>query len=185
MKYFKYKFFDLNQIFIDNYKLDFIKLEDIEKIRIWRNRQIKYLRQKKNLTKKNQEDYFLKIINKETTKKKPDLILFAFKKMNKIIGYGGYTNINWEKNETELSFLLDHNRSKNEKNYIKEFTTYLYLIKRYSKKIGFQKLLSFTFMSRKKHIKVLENFGFINEKKVLDKSKKDFCFKHYLNIINE
>jgi hypothetical protein len=40
-------------------------------------------------------------------------------------------------------------------------------------------------MSRKKHIKVLENFGFINEKKVLDKSKKDFCFKHYLNIINE
>ena len=53
MKYFKYKFFNLNRVSTGNYKIDFIRLEDIEKIRIWRNKQIKYLRQKKILKKKD------------------------------------------------------------------------------------------------------------------------------------
>ena len=185
MKYFKYKFFNLNRVSTGNYKIDFIGLEDIEKIRIWRNKQIKYLRQKKILKKKDQEEYFFNKIYKETKKKRPDLILFAFKKENVIIGYGGYTNISWKKNETELSFLLDHNRSKKIKNYIKEFNIYLNLVKKNTKKIGFNKLISFTFVSRKTHIKVLENFGFIKEKKVIDKSKKDYCFKHFLNITSD
>ena len=143
------------------------------------------LDKKKFWKKKIKKNIFLIKFIRKQRKKRPDLILFAFKKENVIIGYGGYTNISWKKNETELSFLLDHNRSKKIKNYIKEFNIYLNLVKKNTKKIGFNKLISFTFVSRKTHIKILENFGFIKEKKIIDKSKKDYCFKHFLNITND
>ena len=182
INYFKFKHFNLSQIKKASYKLSFIKLGDIEKIRIWRNIQIRYLRQKKKLTVKDQKKYFFKIIKLQMNKKKPKLILFVLKKMNVTIGYGGYTNINWLNGETELSFLLDYKRAKKKKLYNYEFNIYLNLIKKLAKRIGFKQILSFTFISRKNHITILENFGFIKEKKMIDKSKKKKCFKHTLKL---
>lgn len=182
LNYFKFKHFNLSQVKKAGYKLSYIKLEDIEKIRIWRNLQIKYLRQKKKLTIKDQEKYFFKIIKLQIFRKKPKLILFVLKKMNVTIGYGGYTNINWLNSKTELSFLLDDKRAKNKKLYNYEFNIYLDLIKKLAKRIGFKQILSFTFVTRKDHIAILENSGFIKEKKMIDKNKKKNCFKHSLKL---
>jgi hypothetical protein len=185
MIFFKYKFYKFTGQKLKEYKINTIKISDIEKIRIWRNKQINLLRQKGNISKIDQKIYFLSDVKKELNKKKPNLILFAFRKNNKLIGYGGYTNINWSKKYAELSFLLDNNIAKKNSHYKKKFEIFLLLARKFAKKILLKQLISFTFISRKNHIEIMENFGFIKKKIVMDKSKKSYCFKHILKIYND
>ena len=103
---FNFKFlkkkFDTN-----NFLFGFIKSSDIEKIRIWRNDSLRYLRQNNKISKKQQITYFEKNVHNQAKLKKPNKILFSFKKDNILIGYGGLVYISWENKNAELSFLLD------------------------------------------------------------------------------
>lgn len=185
MIFFKYKFYKFTKLELENYKINSIKFNDIEKIRIWRNKQIKFLRQKKTLNKIDQKFYFMNDVKKQLNKKKPNFILFAFRKNNILIGYGGFTNINWIKKEAELSFLLNNNLAKKVNRYNKDFKIFILISKKFAKKISLNRLISFTFVSRKNHIRIMENCGFYKKKKVMDKSKKNYCFKHILKIYDD
>ena len=111
---FNYKFLK-KRIFSNNFSIENIKKNEIEQIRIWRNDSIKFLRQNRKISKKEQILYFKKNIYEQTLSKRPKQILFAFKKDNILIGYGGLVHISWENKNAELSLLLDpkYNDKKN------------------------------------------------------------------------
>ena len=155
----------LDGLLISNYKLinkmllNYRKLiiNDAEKIRIWRNNQIKILRQNKKIKKKDQIKYFKKNILSKNSK----LDLFGIELNNKLIGYGGLVNISKSFKTAEVSLLIDSKLSHNSKLYENIFVHFLDYMKKYSfrdKKL--RRLYTETFSFRKKHIKILEKCGF-------------------------
>ena len=70
-----------------------VSQDDIEKIRVWRNSQKNFLRQTKNISSKQQREYYLKQVWPQLSKKSPIQILFSIKNKSQIVGYGGLTNI--------------------------------------------------------------------------------------------
>ena len=162
MKYFKYKFFNLSQASIESYKIDFIKFEDIEQIRKWRNSSIKYLRQEHKITKKEQTLYFKKNVHEQTKLKKPKHILFGFKKDDILIGYGGLVHISWVNKNAELSFLL--NPKFNGKTYKIFFNKYINLLVNLSfNHYKLKKIYTQTYSYRKINIELLKKNKFIKE----------------------
>ena len=134
-----------------------LKMIDAEKIRIWRNNQIKILRQNDKIKKVDQINYFKKYILSKNSK----LNLFAIEFNRKLIGYGGLVNVSKHFKTAEVSFLLNNKIKHNSKLYKKIFSDFLFFIKKYSftdKKL--RRLYAETFSFRKKHIKILENSGF-------------------------
>ena len=149
-----------------------LKIVDAEKIRKWRNNQLKILRQNKIIKKKDQIVYFKKNI----LIKNPKVELFAIDYDQKLIGYGGLVNISNDSKIAEVSFLLNNKINHNSNFYKKIFINFLIFIKKYSfrnKKL--RKLHTETYSFRKKHINILENCGFKLEgimKKHVIKNKK-------------
>tara|TARA_B100001093_G_C26704700_1_gene960694 strand:+ start:482 stop:985 length:504 start_codon:yes stop_codon:yes gene_type:complete len=133
-----------------------LKLSDAEKIRIWRNKQIKILRQNKIIKKKDQIKYFKDLILSKKSKMK----LFAIELNQKLIGYGGIVNISYYFKTAEVSFLINNKINYNSLSYEKIFSNFLIFIKKYSKKRKLRRLYTETFSFRKKHIKILEHCGF-------------------------
>ncbi len=127
-KKYEYSFLNSNKFCKEKYCLISLREEDIELIRIWRNEQIPVLRQKKVITKNEQYEYFLKTIMPSFITKEPECILFSFIIDQKCIGYGGFVNIDWTNQKSEISFLLDTNRVKKLEIYQKEFEIFLKLI---------------------------------------------------------
>ena len=82
-----------------------LRYEDIMPIRDWRNSQIKFLRQTKNITKIEQENYYKNVVTKDHSKVNPDQILFSILKKSVCIGYGGLVHIDWDNKNSEISFL--------------------------------------------------------------------------------
>jgi len=137
-----------------------LKIVDAEKIRKWRNNQLKVLRQNKIIKKQDQIRYFKKNI----LVKNPKLLLFAIESDQLLIGYGGLVNISNHFKTAEVSFLVDDKINHNSKFYHEIFINSLIFIKEYSfinKKL--RRLYTETFSFRKKHIRILENFGFKHE----------------------
>ena len=64
----------------------------------WRNEQIIHLRQKKLLTKSDQDNYFNNVLRKTFDEMLPNQILFSFYHKDKFVGYGGLVHIDWKKN---------------------------------------------------------------------------------------
>jgi len=155
-----------------------LKISDAEKIRVWRNKQLKILRQNEIIKKKDQEKYFKNFI----LSKKFKLELFAIEYNQKLIGYGGLVNISNYFKTAEVSFLLNDKVNHNSKFYEKIFINFLIFVKKHSKKKKLRKLYTETFSFRKKHIKILENCGFKLEgimKKHIIKNKKIYdSFMH-------
>ena len=150
-----------------------LKIADAEKIRIWRNNQIKILRQNKSINKKNQLNYFKKNI---LSKKNLKINLLGILKEKKLIGYGGLVNISKEYKTAEVSFIVDDKINHNSKLYEIIFSKFLKYIQDYSfKKKKFRRLFTETYSFRKKHIQLLEKSGFILEgvmkKHVIKKNK--------------
>ena len=170
----KYKCLRTNIFFNNNFSLEVIQKKEIEEIRIWRNLNIDVLRQKKIINKKQQYNYFKNNIWSDLDKKKPKNILFSFKKNSKLIGYGGFVHISWENNRSEISFLLSDSKNIN-KDYIKKFNYFLKIIEDIAfAHLNFNKIYTETFIDRKKHIKILEKFGFKKEGLL----KKQYFFKN-------
>jgi len=156
-----YKCLGKNIFLFQNYSLVPLRKQDIQIIRNWRNEQMRVLRQKKKLTKKDQVDYYEKVIKKIFNKKKPNLILFSFLLENICVGYGGLTNIDWVAKKSEVSFLLDTARLKDKKTYRKDFRVFLnFILDLAFSELKLYKLVTETYDIRPPHVNVLESVGF-------------------------
>jgi RimJ/RimL family protein N-acetyltransferase len=152
------KRFELNE-----FALESIRTEDIEKIRNWRNAQLDVLRQDKIITEEEQIKYFKEHIWPETIKNEPRQILFSYFQKDVLIGYGGLVHISWKDLRAEISFLINPDNSSDEDYYL-FFSSYLTLIKSVAfDDLKFNRLFTETFDIRKFHISILESNGFIRE----------------------
>ncbi|WP_428326230.1 GNAT family N-acetyltransferase [Nitrosopumilus sp.] len=159
----KYKILSKNHYKSNNYTLCTIREKDIEKIRVWRNKQINILRQNNPISKQQQINYYNDEIKKSITKNEPNVILFSFLINQKCIGYGGFVHIDWKNKRAEISFLTDPARM-NARLYEKDFSLFLDVIFKIGfKEIGFNKLTTETFEIRPKTMNILEQKGFKKE----------------------
>jgi RimJ/RimL family protein N-acetyltransferase len=163
MKQKKYKCLK-NQIFTyKNLILRCISESYIEDIRKWRNKQTDILRQKKIISKLEQQNYFKKNIFNDMGRK-PKNILFAIFYDEIFIGYGGLVHISWGDMRAEISFLLDPKISHAKKKYEIIFSNYLYLIKSIAfESLALNKIFTETFKFRTRHINILEKNKFVKE----------------------
>ena len=144
-----------------NYSLTAVQDKDIEDIRLWRNSQVSVLRQPSPITREQQINYYTDKIFPSMHQKEPNNILISFHFMGELIGYGGLVHISWEDRRGELSFLLNPVLTKNKKQYKENHMVFLKLITDLAfNKLGFNKIFTETWATRKDHIKNLECFGF-------------------------
>ena len=123
-----------------------LNIRDAEKIRRWRNNQIKILRQNEIIKKDEQIKYFKKNIIINNNK----LDLFAIDINEKLIGYGGLVNVSKKFKTAELSFLVDDNINHNSKLYETIFLNFLNFVKNYSFRIkNLRRLYTETYSFRK------------------------------------
>jgi len=176
----KYNCLNKNKYIFKNYSLETIQPSEIEKIRTLRNNNIKILRQVNKIRKDQQILYFKQKIWPDMKTKKPKNILLSFKKNNVLIGYGGFVHISWENNRSEMSFIMD-DINENKDTYIKNFKIFFLLLKKIAfKDLNFKKIYAETFTHRKKHIQILESFGFRREGEL----KKHYYFNNlYIDSI--
>ena len=80
----KYRCLIKNEYTYKNYSLETIQENEIEKIRIWRNKNIKILRQTKKIEKKQQVLYFQKNIRSDMKIKQPKNILLFLNQVVRI-----------------------------------------------------------------------------------------------------
>jgi RimJ/RimL family protein N-acetyltransferase len=155
-----------NQSFTsEEYSLVPIRFKDRFDIMKWRNEQIYHLRQAKQLTAADQNDYFEKVISQLFDKEQPDQLLFSFLKENKCIGYGGLVHINWNDKHAEISFIMDSLLEKSAFSIL--WSRFLDLICNLAfEELNFHKIFTYAFDLRKNLYTILENNGFQFEAKL-------------------
>jgi RimJ/RimL family protein N-acetyltransferase len=146
----------------DNYfEIKPISIDDIEQIRIWRNKQMHVLRQKKTITNSEQVTYFNNILLPAFNQEYPSQIIFSYFKDNILIGYGGLVHISWEDKRSEMSFLLNPELVEIENIYDQYFSKFIDFMKEINFSIlNFHKLFTETYSHRFFHISILEKSGF-------------------------
>jgi len=173
----KYLCLKSNEYKLKDYSIVPYRKKDIFYIMKWRNEQIEILRQNKILTKEEQIAYYYNFIKPTFKEKTPKQILFSFLERKNCIGYGGLTNIDWINKKAELSFLLDTKRAKNENTYEKDFSAFLFLIKKICfEELKLNRLFAETYAFRKFHISILEKNGFIYEGRLRQNVYKNNLF---------
>lgn len=161
------------------YQIIPIRPEDIEAIRQWRNEQIEVLRQKKSITEEEQKAYFDTIIWPSFKQKEPRQILFSILYMKRLIGYGGLTTIDWEAKKAEISFLVNPERVKDDDLYQRDYLHFLRLLSQVAfDDLQFHRLFAETYDFRKKHIEILEAYGFKKEGTLRDHTYKKGRWHH-------
>lgn len=167
----------------EEFKIIPIRYEDRYKIMNWRNDQIYHLRQDKILTKKDQDKYFLKVVSKLFLENYPKQILFSYLRKNKLIGYGGIVNIDWNIKTAEMSFLVNTDISGDCKEYNESLTSFIKLMKIVVfNHLLFIRLFTETYDMRDFHINILEQNMFLFEKKI--KRKYFYKNKEYDSLIH-
>jgi len=162
----KYKCLSVSEFLSRSYKLVPIRIGDRYEIMNWRNEQLHILRQKKPLTKDEQDKYFDDVISNFFQVENPEQLLFSFLKDDHLIGYGGLVHIDWESKNGEISFLLNTYRSKNKALFNDDFSEYLSMIIAIAfSHLNFIKLTTtvYNIHERKDYIKIIERFGFKRE----------------------
>ena len=142
-----------------NYNLRTIESEDLELIRQWRNEQTDILRQVKPISYNEQKEYFSNI-HKDTKQ-----ILFALASNSMFVGYCGLVNINYIYSTAEVSFITETGlEDQNTSKYKDLFTFALDSLSKYAfNTLNLNKIWTETYGFRKKHINILEGFGFAQE----------------------
>jgi RimJ/RimL family protein N-acetyltransferase len=137
-----------------------IEKKFLPKLKKWRNLQIKMLRQFKPLTNYDQEKWFEGLYQNEN-QVLFGIITFNEKGKKVLIGYCGITYIDFKNRRGEISFLVDPDRANDEKMYREDFLSILHMLCKYGfEELNLNKLFTETFSFRKKHIEILEEFGF-------------------------
>ena len=152
-----------------------IKYKHIFQILEWRNKQIKYLRQKRKINLIYQIYYYFFKINNQYNKVKPDQLLYMVNYKKKIIGYGGLVHIDWSNRQSEISFLTSPNIHTNKAIYKKYFNNFFEIIENFAKKKNIILITTETFNHRKINILLLKELGFKIDKK---KSQKNSTFQY-------
>ena len=179
-----YKCLKKTSHYFDSYSLKTLQKSDIESVRLWRNDQMDILRQNKKIDKDQQYSYFETEVWPELSMKNPSKILLGLYLNDDLIGYGGLVYISWKEKISEISFLLNTERKKNEIIYAKDFSIFLKILKKIAfKDLEIKKLYSETYEVRSFHISILEENDFIKTK-IMDKKIK-IKNKIYNSIIHE
>lgn len=143
------------------YQLVPLRPEDIESIRVWRNAQQDVLRQTEFISEEAQKIYFATLVWPYVGTINPPQVLYSFLDQKKCIGYGGLTHIDWKAKRAELSFLLDPERVADPDMYRKDFLCFLGKLRQEARKTwDLRQIFAETFLFRREHIRVLEEFGF-------------------------
>jgi RimJ/RimL family protein N-acetyltransferase len=159
---------------IGDYSVVSLRREDLSLIKEWRNDQIKVLRQNQILSDQDQLNYFETFVRPSFTDLNSKIILFSFLYKDKCIGYGGLTNIHWEDQRTELSFLVDTERTKDNKVYHSDFTHFIELMKMVVfDDLEFNRIFTETYDIRQLHVSILEECGFELEGRMREHVKID------------
>ena len=87
----KYTCLKKNSIKDTGFEIRPIALEDIEQIRLWRNKQLDVLRQKKIITSSEQIFYYKNVLFPTFNQEFPDQIIFSYFKDNFLIGWVGFS----------------------------------------------------------------------------------------------
>jgi RimJ/RimL family protein N-acetyltransferase len=141
-----------------------LREQDMEPIRTWRNEQIQVLRQRKELTTREQNQYYDYFIRPNFFTEEPKTMLFGYFFKNKLIGYGGLTNIEWEDMRAEVSFLLNTMLTNDETAYAYHFFSFLDILKTIAfKELKLNRLFTETYDIRNFHTTTLEKSGFVFE----------------------
>ncbi|HCJ11832.1 MAG: hypothetical protein A2Y14_02850 [Verrucomicrobia bacterium GWF2_51_19] len=163
----------------DSFELRPIARDDIFDIRLWRNAQMAYLRQKQALSEADQMAYYENVLRPEFEKQQPCPLLLTYFYKGKRIGYGGLVHIQWAKKVAEVSFLLapEHHETPF---YATAFATYLTLIQQLAKKHSLT-LQTETYNLRPLHLATLEQAGFHLYKTLPNAIDKhiDICFHEW------
>lgn len=154
-----------------------IRPEDTELVRQWRNAQKDVLRQQKILLPLEQQHYFESQIFPTFSENYPKQILMSFLLEESCIGYGGLTNIDWNNQRAEISFLLNPLYTLKEKEYAEKFSCFLSLLSHLAfEKLNLHRLYTETFAFRLNHIKILEKENFKREGSLRDHIYKKGCW---------
>jgi len=108
-----------------DYSLITLRHQDVQKIRIWRNDQIRFLRQRWEISETQQENYWEREIFPTFDKVQPAQVLLSFMQRQRCIGYGGLVHIDWQSRRAEVSFLLETSRMDNALTFQNEFGIFL------------------------------------------------------------
>lgn len=158
------KYLDCPSYKLHTYEVTPMRESDIFHIKEWRNAQMDVLRQNKLISDADQENYFRNVVQVSFEQEQPGIILFSFLQNGDCIGYGGLTNIHWQDQRVELSFLVNPERAANPEVYEQDFKHFIELMKRITFRVlGFNRIYTETYDIRKHHIKILEFCGFIPE----------------------
>ena len=140
-----------------------VREADMELIRVWRNEQMRVLRQSRPLSPEDQKRYFRDVVMPTFEQPQPPMLLFTYLLDDHPIGYGGLVHIDWENRRAEISFLLETARSREDADgeYARLFSCFLALMKRIAfDELGLNRLYTETFDIRPLHVQVLEQNGF-------------------------
>jgi RimJ/RimL family protein N-acetyltransferase len=157
----RYACLDLDEVVLGARSLVPLRHEDILNIMLWRNAQMKVLRQRELLTIAKQEQYFREVISPSYVEMRPRQILFSYLNEGVLIGYGGLVHISWEDRRAEVSFLLSPARAADAKEYEQDFSCYLAMIQTAAfQYLKFTRLFTETYDIRRHHVSILESSGF-------------------------
>ena len=144
-----------------------LRRRDIERLRTYRNAQMRVLRQLEPLTAEGQAEWYERSVLQ--THRLPDpegLLISILDEGQNFIGYGGLTHIDWFHRRGEVSFLVDPERAADEATYARDFGAFLEELKDWSfGSLGLVRLFTETFEFRTRHIELLEKAGFGSKKK--------------------
>jgi RimJ/RimL family protein N-acetyltransferase len=160
-----------NQVY-KNKEFTIVPIRDEDKYSImkWRNEQVYHLRQSKQISKEEQEQYFENVIDKLFDQEKPNQILFSYLENDICIGYGGLVHINWIDKNAEISFLMNTQLENDFFEY--HWGIYLDIIEKVAfKELNLHKIFVYAFDLRPHLYKALELKQF-NKEVVL----KEHCF---------
>lgn len=139
-----------------------IRMHDRYLIMKWRNEQIYHLRQTKELSISDQDQYFNSVVAHLFNQEQPSQLLFSYLEGNTCIGYGGLVHINWVDRNSELSFIMDTKREASE--FQSHWSVFLNLIEQVAfEELALHKVYTYAYNLRPHLYQVLEANGFYRE----------------------
>ena len=147
-----------------------IRWSDRESIREWRNQQIDVLRQQDPISTEQQDQYFSQILEPLMGMTHPSQFLFGIELDAQLIGYGGLTNIDWDAQRAELSFLADTKILKTPA-YKEIMIIFIKIISELAKnQFVLNQIFTETYTQRVDHIEILELAGFEHQTFLADRA---------------
>ena len=155
---------------IDTVSVRPIRWSDRESIRVWRNQQLEVLRQQDPISIEQQDLYFSQILKPLMSMAHPSQFLFGIEFDAQLAGYGGLTNVDWDAQRAELSFLAD-TKVLQTPTYEEIMLSFIKIISEFAKnKFEFNQIFTETYTQRVGHIKILELAGFEHETFLADRT---------------